>query len=195
MKNLDIIAVTYNQDESLKCFINSIKSQINSNWKLFIIHDGLNEMLKKDLRDNNYLNNNIIFIEYPERTGDYGHFLRKWGIENLLNNEYTLITNGDNYYTPNMVEEILNRNADFIYFDCVHSHTTEINYNKSSYGFMNCKLSINNIDIGCVAIKTNIVKKAGFNFSGFTADWDYINNILQLNPSIEKIDKILFIHN
>ena len=60
---------------------------------------------------------------------------------------------------------------------------------------MNCILSISNIDMGCVAVKTNIAKSVGFNTVGYAADWDYFNNILKTNPSIIKIDKILFVHN
>ena len=192
---LDIIAVTYGQNESLKCFINSIKCQSNSNWRLFIIHDGINKSLKDDLNQNGYLTDNVIFIEYPERTENYGHFLRKWGIENLIENEYVLITNCDNYYTPNMVNEVLMQNEDFIYFDCVHSHITSINHNNSSYGYMNCRLVANEIDMGCVVVKTKIAKSVGFTTNSYSADWNYFNSILSLNPSTTKINKILFVHN
>jgi hypothetical protein len=194
-KILDIVAVTYAQDESLKCFINSIKAQTNPNWMLYVIHDGLNAELKADLIKNSYINEKICFIEYPERTGGYGHFLRNWGIFNLIKNEYVLITNGDNYYMPNAVDEILNKNEDFIYFDCVHSHETAVNHNKSSYGYMNCELAANKIDIGCVAVKTHMAKSVGFSSNSYSADWDYFNSLLNLNPSICKIDKVLFVHN
>jgi glycosyltransferase involved in cell wall biosynthesis len=192
---LDIIAVTYGQTDILKCFINSIKSQTNKNWRLFLIHDGKNEELRLDLHTNGYLDDNVIFIDHPERTEHYGHMLRKWGLENLVTNEYVLITNGDNYYTPNMVNEVLNKNKDLIYFDCVHSHENISNHNRSSYGYMNCNLSISNIDMGCVVVKSNIAKSVGFNSVGYAADWDYFNDILKTNPSIEKINKILFVHN
>jgi hypothetical protein len=197
MKNkfLDIVAVTYGQDESLKCFINSIKGQTNPNWRLFIVHDGINNSLKNDLNQNGYLNDNVIFVEYPERTENYGHFLRGWAINNLIDNEYVLLTNGDNYYTPNMVNEVLDRDEDFIYFDCVHSHTTEFNHNKTSYGHMNCNLLVNQIDIGCVVVKTEISKSVGFTTNSYSADWNYFNSILSLNPSTTKINKILFVHN
>jgi hypothetical protein len=194
---LDIIAVAYNHIESLKCFIQSIKCQTNNNWKLFIIHDGPNTELKNSLQQNNYLEDDkIIFIEHPIRTQNHGHLLRKWGLANLVKSEYVLITNADNYYTPNMVDEVLKNNADFIYFDCVHSHTTEFNHNKSSYGHMNCKLLANQIDMGCVAVKSSIATNIGFNSTSYSADWDYFNSILnQAEPSIVKINKILFVHN
>jgi hypothetical protein len=192
---LDIIAVTYGQTDILKCFINSIKSQNNNNWRLFLIHDGKNDELRLDLENNGYLTGNVIFVEYPERTNYYGHILRKWALENLVTNEYVLITNGDNYYVPIMVDEVLGKNEDFIYFDLVHSHENISNHNKSSYGHMKTILSISNIDMGCVVVRSEIAKSVGFNSTGYAADWDYFNKILEQNPSIVKIDKILFVHN
>ena len=128
---VDIIAVTYGQNEILKCFINSIRAQTSNNWRLVIIHDGPNPILHKDLKDNGYLSSNrITFIEHPVRTENYGHLLRKWSLENVIKNEYVLLTNGDNYYTPNMIEEVSKRNEDLIFFDLVHSHKTKHNNNK-----------------------------------------------------------------
>ncbi len=195
MTKLDIIAVTYNQNENLKCFINSIKAQTSFNWRLFILHDGLNKELKEDLKNNNYLSGDIEFIEHPTRTGHYGHCLRKWAIDNVINNEYTLLTNGDNYYVPTMVQEVLNKSEDLVYFDCVHSHITNINHNKTSYGYMNCKLVPNNIDIGCARIRTSLVKKVNFKSNHFSADWDFFNDIINEGATICKIDKVLFVHN
>lgn len=193
---VSIIAVTYGQNSILKCFINSIKSQTNNNWELYIIHDGLNPKLKKELQDECYLiKDKIKFIEHPTRTENYGHLLRKWALDNLNLKDYVLITNGDNYYTPNMIDEVLKRNEELIFFDLVHSHKNVNNLNKQSYGYMNSQLKSSHIDIGNVVIKSNLAKKVGFNSIKFAADWDYISEILQLNPSIYKIDKILFVHN
>lgn len=193
---VSIIAVTYNQNEILKCFINSIKSQTSKNWKLTIIYDGVNEELKNELLSQGYLNDDkIIFIEHPYRTENYGHLLRKWALENLELNDYVLLTNGDNYYTPNMIEEVEKRTEDLIYFDLVHSHKTKVNHNQHTYGYMNSKLQSSYVDIGNVVVKSKIAKKVGFNSTRFAADWDYIDDILKLTPSIYKIEKILFVHN
>lgn len=193
---IDILSVTYNQDEVLKCFINSIKSQTDNRWRLFIIHDGPNPKLKQDLTDNGYLvNDKIFFVEYPVRKNDYGHSLRKWGLNNLASSEYLLITNGDNYYTPNMVEEVLKVQKDFVYFNCIHSHKTPNNNTKQDYGYLDAKLSRGWIDMGSVVLKTSLAKKVGFNSVDFAADWFYFESILKLNPSIHKINKTLFVHN
>jgi glycosyltransferase involved in cell wall biosynthesis len=192
---LNIIAVTYDHKESLKCFINSIKNQTNSSWSLFIIHDGSNNELKEELLSENYLNDKIIFIEHPVRTQNYGHLLRKWSLENLELNGKVLLTNADNYYTPNLVEEVLKYGEDFIYFNVVHSHRNKNNHNKASYGFMNTELEQGKIDMGCVVVKSEIAKSIGFNSILHDADWYYFDEILKTNPSVVKIDKVLFVHN
>lgn len=193
---ISIITITYNQYDVLKCLINSIKCQTSSNWEMTIIHDGLNTNLKNQLIVEGYIDNKKIkFIEFPNRTENYGHLLRKWALENLILNEYVLITNGDNYYTPNMVEEVEKRNEDLIYFDLIHSHKKRINHNKDTYGYLNSKIEESYIDIGNVVVKSELAKKVGFNSTRFAADWDYIKSILDYHPSIYKIEKILFVHN
>ena len=193
---VDIIAVTYGQNEILKCFINSIRAQTSNNWRLVIIHDGQNPILHKDLKDNGYLSSNrITFIEHPVRTENYGHLLRKWSLENVIKNEYVLLTNGDNYYTPNMIEEVSKRREDVIYFDLVHSHKTKHNNNKSTYGYMDSEMVCSRVDMGNVVIKSELSKKVGFNSTDFAADWIYFNEVLELSPTIFKINKVLFVHN
>jgi glycosyltransferase involved in cell wall biosynthesis len=193
---VDIIAVTYGQNEILKCFINSIKSQTSSNWRLVIIHDGPNLELEKQLINENYLiKDKIEFYQYPNRTENYGHKLRKWGLENLVKNEYVLLTNGDNYYTPIMIEEVIKYDSDIIYFDMVHSHKTKNNNNEDSYGFIDSKLKRGFVDMGNVIIKSNLAKKVGFNSIGYAADWEYFDSVLKLSQNIIKINKILFVHN
>ena len=192
---IDIIAVTYNQNQILKCFINSIKAQVNPNWNLYIVHDGPNKELKQELTQNNYLGTNIKFIEYPERQNDYGHTLRGWALQKFVSNKYVLITNGDNYYTPIFVDEISKCEQDFIYFDMIHSHPTKNNHNQTSYGLLNSKLQRGWIDMGNVVIKSELAKKIGFTHRDYAADWHYFNDILKTSPSIKKIDKILMTHN
>ena len=192
---LTIIAVTYNHKDSLKCFINSIKNQTNNGWSLFIIHDGPNPSLKEELTNENYLSDKVSFIEHPVRTENYGHLLRKWSLENIELSEKVLLTNADNYYTPNLVDEVLKYEEDFIYFNVVHSHKNKSNHNKSTYGFMNADLICGKIDMGCAVIKSELAKQVGFNSIAFEADWYYFEDVLKTNPSILKIDKVLFVHN
>ena len=202
---IEIISVTYGHGFKLKCFIDSIKSQTNTNWCLHIIHDGSGEVfdrLKEDLSNNGYLDDSRVILSATEsRSNEWGHPLRQYGLQNRISDApYITITNCDNYYTPVWVSEIenlSNRGKDLIYWDCVHDH---INHNFDrhwGYGLLNTELKHQCIDIGCVAIKSDITTKVGFPSRAFDADWHFIKNCLThiAEDSIEKIPKILFVHN
>jgi len=186
---IDIIAVTYHHGSRLKCFIESILSQSCKNYNLFVIHDGPDEQFSKL----SYPSVNL--IQHPTRTFNFGHQLRDWALQNIVQSEYVLITNGDNYYTPNMVEEVSKREEDLIYFDFIHHHDNPRNENKSTYGFLKSKLENSYIDMGSVVVRSKLAKQVGFKSLEMGADWIYFNEILKLNPSIAKIDKVLFVHN
>lgn len=186
---IDIVAVTYKQGHKLKCFIESILSQTSNNYKLHVIHDGPDEeflSLKYD---------SVNLIQYPNRTENYGHILRDWALKNIVHNEYVLITNGDNYYTPVMVEEVSKCKEDLIYFDFICHHSTTSNENKSSYGFLKSEMKSCFIDMGSVVVRSELAKKVGFNSTQFGADWDYFNQLLKITNSVTKINKVLLVHN
>ena len=202
---LEIIAVTYDHGFKLKCFIDSIRSQTNSNWCLHIIHDGVGEIfdnLKRDLSNNGYLNDpRIVLSATATRTNNWGHPLREYGLRNRISDApYITITNCDNYYVPIWVSEINNltkQDKDFIYWDCVHDHKNS-NFDRTcGYGLLNSQLKSCWIDMGGAAVKSNIATKVGFPFRRFTADWDFFETCLNHTSSdkIQKIPKILFVHN
>jgi hypothetical protein len=193
---LEIIAVTYGQDAILKCFINSIKAQTSQNWKLTLVHDGPNEELQKDLKDNGYLDKKVSLICHPEHTGVWGNHLRRMYLERMVSSaRYVLITNGDNYYCPVMVEEVLKRKEDVVFFDCIHNYELPYNHNSSSYGLLSCSLQANHVDMGAVAINRRLAQRVGFHGLGGTADWEYFQAVLNHNPTTHKIDKVLLVHN
>ena len=203
---LEIIAVTYGHGFKLKCFIDSIRSQTASNWCLHIIHDGAGETfdnLKQDLSNNGYLDDARIVLSATEtRTNNWGHPLREYGLQNRISDApYITITNCDNYYVPIWVSDInnlANQDKDFIYWDCVHNHENNNNFDRvHGYALLTSKLKICAIDMGCVAVKSSIAVKVGFPFRSFGADWDFFQGCLQhISPDkIQKIPKILFVHN
>jgi hypothetical protein len=51
------------------------------------------------------------------------------------------------------------------------------------------------IDMGCVVVKSNLAKQIGFNHVNYSADWKYFEDVLATNPTISKINKVLFVHN
>ena len=202
---LEIIAVTYGHGFKLKCFIDSIRSQTNSQWCLHIIHDGAGETydsLKEDLSSNGYLNDSRIVLSATEnRTNNWGHPLREYGLQNRISGApYITITNCDNYYVPiwvSNINDLSNQNKDFIYWDCVHNHQNHRFDRPYGYGLLNSQLKFCLIDMGCVAVKSNIAMKVGFPFRDFAADWKFFEACLRHTKpdKIQKIPKILFVHN
>ena len=73
-------------------------------------------------------------------------------MENLDLNGRILLTNADNYYTPNLVEEILKYDEDFIYFNVVHSHRNKNNHNKNINGKNNRNIRFAIFDFDALAI-------------------------------------------
>jgi hypothetical protein len=202
---IEIIAVTYGHGFKLKCFIDSIRSQTSSNWRLHIIHDGVGEIfdnLKEDLSNNGYLNDSrIVLSATATRTNNWGHPLREYGLQNRISNApYITLTNCDNYYVPIWVSEInllANQDKDFIYWDCVHDHRNS-NFDRTcGYGLLNSQLKSCWIDMGGAAVKSNVATKVGFPFRNFAADWKFFEACLKhISPDkIQKIPKILFVHN
>ena len=207
MSSLDIIAVTFHQDEPLKGFINCIKSQTNPNWTLSIIHDGEDAFfheLKEDLIKNDYLNDERITFDHTPNKGDnpWGHGSRDYGMSKYLKSEYLVHTNVDNYYAPVFVDLVLdeledNPNVEFLFYDCIHSHHNYFLTPPGSYGHLTTLLQEGMIDMGCVVAKTEIAKKIGFRYDNKNADWFYFSDLLQIiDPSnVRKLNKILFVHN
>jgi len=217
---VDIIAVTYHQDEPLKCLINSLKCQTNPNWNLYIIHDGEDDFyhnLKKDLQDNGYLTDQIILDHTPEKAKEpWGHVSRKFGIKKYIKEDsnVTVLTNGDNYHVPIFVDEVIqsfksNPDLKFLFWNGIHSHENKGNHpakyprNAENYCLLEASLAYTCIDMASAAIKNNIVKDVGFNHVIHDADWHFFVDILQSNHFykntgknlIIKTNKVLFVHN
>jgi len=202
---IEIIAVTYGHGFKLKCFIDSIRSQTSSQWCLHIIHDGAGETfdnLKEDLSRNGYLNNpRIVLSATKTRTNNWGHPLREYALQNRISDApYITLTNCDNYYVPIWVSEIsnlANQDKDLIYWDCVHDHPNGNGDRLCEYSLLNSRLKRAWIDMGCVAVKSDIATKVGFPVNSFEADWIFFEMCLKhitINK-IAKIPKILFVHN
>jgi hypothetical protein len=202
---IEIIAVTYGHGFQLKCFIDSIRSQTDTRWCLHIIHDGPGKAfdnLKEDLSSNGYLDDDrIVLTATKTRSKEWGHPLREYGLRNRISEApYITITNCDNYYLPVWVSEITRfQNKDFIYWDCVHSHKSKAPCFDRPCGsaLLNSKLQRGGIDMGCVAVNSNIATKVGFPFRAHQADWQFFESCLKdIQPDkVEKISKILFVHN
>lgn len=200
MKKLGIIAATY-KDCFKHSFLDSILEQTSQNFDLHIYHDGPDDKdLKIAIYNGYFVLSNVYFHSTEERKNEYGHNLRDLGIQEQADKyEYLLITNCDNYYCPKFVEYALDRvertNADVIYTDMVHSHRRSDSSSGSDYGFFNANFSHSMCDIGAFIVRSQLAKLVGFNSRCHDADGEFIEELKKENIKIEKISKILFVHN
>ena len=194
-KKLDIIATTDCEPYMLRCFINSIKAQTNKNYRLVLVSDDNNSELQNSLEIEGYLSSNVILHQSNVANGKYGHASRRYALNNLIESEYVMLTSGANYYAPTMVDDVLKRNEDFIYFSCIHSHLLPHIGNTDHYGILDSQLREAHIDMGCAAIRSSIAVSVGFNSDTFSADWCYFNEILNSGSSTYKVNRLLMIRN
>ena len=175
-------------------FINSIKSQTSNNWFLRIIHDGncnKYKELKIQLEKEGYLNEQVTLECTDKRYNDWGHSLRDYALKSQTKkSDFTIITNGDNYYLPNSIEAILDHHTKepkclFMYCNFVQRYDAHIhNTPRTCYHPMNTQLAKGNIDMGAVIVKTSVATEVGFNSRSFDADWKYIEQCLEKISSI-----------
>ena len=165
---VEIVAVSHKRFSELKVFVQSIINQTNKNWSLHVIHDGKNDDFLNIM--DSYQREDPKRITYEctnRRYNDYGHTLREIGLTKSCH-EYTLITNGDNYYPPKTLEFINQAikastfsRPDVVMFDMTHSHIDAGGKKKSSYSFFDVFYRRNYIDIGSAIVNTELAQKVG----------------------------------
>jgi hypothetical protein len=207
-KREDLITVgvvTYSQNFLLKTLINCFKAQTSENWKMIILHDGpVNDDLYSSLTNNQYLSDErILFITTDFRHDDYGHSLRNIIIEKYLNSEWLLLTNGDNYYTPNFIENMENeidrdKDISMVAFPCIlqkpHESNPTLRINFSSHP----GLRVGSIDIGQFIVRKGFAKEFKLNPTAI-ADGEFCvqcaNLIKEKGKKIYRTYSIDFVHN
>lgn len=185
---VEIIIPTFNRLHPLKCILESLMSQTNPNWCANVVIDGENKF-SCPLFFEDYPPN-IVFTHLDKRYNDYGHTPREVG-KQMSTADYVVLTNDDNYYTPNFVDELLKAAVDkpgIVYWDMVHSY-----YN---YSYFKCQPSFNQIDMGAFATRRDMAQSVHMKTT-FAADGLFIDELRAKYPleKIVKINKVLFIHN
>jgi len=197
---LEVICVTFNQVNQLRCFVASMACQTDLGFTLRIIHDGPNLEMQECVKDLHLVfpNLQITYQETSLRFNDYGHTLRDIGLSEAVE-EYVLLTNGDNYYVPIFIEEIrksiITKSPEIVYFDMVHSHVLEDLPNPIGYQVLITEPKIYRIDIGSFVFKRVFGQSIGFKDRGFEADGMFFESLKAKDPKIVKIPKVLFVHN
>lgn len=206
-KDITVGVVTYSQNYLLKTLINSFKSQNSANWKMVIIHDGpINNDLYTSLTKNKYLTDErILLLTSDVRYNDYGHSLRNIIIEKYLNTDWILLTNGDNYYTPNFIENMeseiqKDKDLSMIVFPCILQRSMDPEEPKLKTNFVNHspQLRVGYVDMGQFIVKQEFAKKFKINPTPI-ADGEFcVNCAAEIKKSgkiIHRTYSVDFVHN
>jgi GT2 family glycosyltransferase len=187
--NVEFIVPTFDRIHPLKCMLESLMAQTNPNWCATVVIDNSEKEAYCYAFTEDYYPK-VRFIFSGKRYNDWGHTPREIG-KQQSEADYIILTNDDNYYTPNFVDELMKAAVDkpgIIYWDMVHSY-----YN---YSHFKCKPFYNQIDMGAFATRRDMAQSVHMK-TDFAADGLFINELIEKYPQekIVKINKILFIHN
>ena len=190
--SITIVVSSYKGYNEVRCIVYSFLCQKLSNWEMIVGHDGPDEMFKEVAKEFEQYNN-IRWFATKERENVWGYNVRNQAI-NMINTEWVVNTNDDNYYVPIYTQELSKyTDVDIIYYDCVHNHEIPFSSNGSSYGMLIPRLQQDHIDLGQYAIKTSLLKQHRFNKDNPAADGELITKLRGANSKY--INKCLFVHN
>lgn len=201
MKKIRIIAVTYAHTTELEVFIGSLLLQTCPDWELEVWHDGEPPVGVREIMSRYESDKRVVLRWSESRMGLWGHPNRKAGLAGLQCSEgdFILITNGDNYYVPAFVEEMLERakkkaagmDVGIVFCDTIHSHLR--------YGYHRSALREGGLDMGCGIVRADVAQSVGFPWENFSADGKYFEACAKECTArglvAVHIEKGLFVHN
>lgn len=195
--SISIITPTYNRNQNilLRC-IKSVDSQIYQNFKHIIIVDDENfephvtsefiELHSSDKR---------IFIKLGYRSNNYGNTPRQKAID-MADTDYIVFLDDDNIIFPNYLNDMINGIKEYDIGICKIVHLGPLPaplYPPPKILDGNPPV-LQNIDTLQIIVKTNIMKKEGWEIDkGYLADGYTIDKICSKNNFIF-INEILGIH-
>jgi hypothetical protein len=186
---ITFVATAYKETIEAYQFISSLILQTDNRWKCIIYCDGKNEFIESAVK---FFNDERISIFHTnEPKGFWGHYNRKYALENLVDTEFVTQTSIQDYYTPNAVSEMLKltNEYDFIMFNSIHNHL--------SYEILNVEPRKARIDWGMFTIRTSLAKQNNINnVENSLCDGIFVEECFK-NHKLKstKIHKILTIHN
>lgn len=179
---------------SLCCLLHSFCAQTYANWHILVTHDGpLDAELQRAIGVSVLHDSRITIEATPVRKQQFGHPHRQAAIEKLIQGgaEWLALTNDDNYYAPVYLEwllhQALEKKADFVYCDMVHSHHLW----KPLAG----ELRRGRIDVGGFLVRATVAAQIKFDNYTFAGDWDYISRLQAKSRIVVKVPATLFTHN
>jgi hypothetical protein len=182
-----------------KCYpqiISSMILQTHKDWELYLVHDGEADQF---LRDYVALVNDdrIKFVETKERLNKYGHPIRADYLNKLKKSDcsYVLITNGDNYHTPNCLENMI---KGFVDENVIATYCDAMVHSYFGHSVLVCQLEYGKIDCACVMIRKDVACNVGWNdVNNAPSDWTYFSDVAKTVgwDKFRKVSGCLLIHN
>jgi len=189
---LKIVCTAYERPILLMSQLCSFAAQTRINFAILVIHDGYNELVEAVVSDFQrlYPHIEIAFKFSKIRYNDFGHSLREIALHEA-EEKYMLLTNDDNYYTPNFIEEMMPPldigDFDISYCNMIHSHL--------GYQPLATQPRLNWIDIGAFIFDTKLGQRAGFEDKSFAADGIFFEKMIKNGARAFKNEKYLYVHN
>lgn len=206
MKEITVVAVTFNHGRKLNVFLDSLLEQHipERSWNCIILHDGSVSSEDPEARTSAaatrrtmapYLHEfplEFQYVESPERENQWGHSLRAQGLD-MVHTPYVHITNCDNQYNYGWLERVLPRlkqtRADLLYWPCSHSY--------KEFDLFDVSLSAGRIDFCNYVLRTDKAQALGFPWRHFEADGAQIEAFVRAYPDAvyHKMTGIFSTHN
>jgi len=175
--------------------ISSMMMQTHKDWELYLVHDGEADQF---IRDYVALVNDerIKFVETEERLGKYGHPIRAMYLEKLKKSDcsYVLITNGDNYHTPNCLENLINGLDENV----VATYSAFMIHNYWGWDVKSCSMEFSKVDCACVLIRKDIACSVGWrDVNTEASDWTYFSDVANMVgwDKFKRVGGCLLVHN
>lgn len=194
---IHVLCVAYERNLPLLGLILAFRNQTNPNWDLEIMYDGrIPTDIREMISDQKSEDARIKYKYSQQRIGNYGHNNRKALIEKADYDlkDFIMLTNDDNYYVPTFIQQVsycIDDNTGMVLFNMAHNHL--------DYSVIDTIIERKRIDIGSFVVRLDIAKEIGFNSIEYHADYLFAKDCADLcgkkGLSINKINKLLFIHN
>jgi len=197
---LEIVCTAFERPAALMTQLCSFAAQTLQNFNIVVFHDGYNSAIESVVNEfrNIYPQIQIKYRFSDNRYNDYGHSLREVALLDATS-EFLLLTNDDNYYTPNFLEELMpalkSRVYDIRYCNMIHCHKKYRSHSPLGYHPLYTQMKLGWIDIGSFIFNTRKGQKAKFSDRSFDADGLFLERMIANGARSYKSDKFLFVHN
>ena len=194
-----VIVATYKQNcsEGLPRLLDSLKSQVDKDFKVIVVHDGPDIDGTKDL----VASCEYVYLETEKRENVWGHNCREYGLNYVLslintNNlpykeSYIYFTNGDNEKYTNCISvfNTLSKDRSEVLL-------AQIKHSYFDYGVLDVQFQEARCDFMNMCLRSDIMKELKFPYRSFAADAHLIRDINKKFPNriVHKSDEIIGLH-